>query len=176
MYVYTNCDNMTKKKKKREPFWFEEPFDEFRRMQEEFFRNMHKTFRRPELTRSWGPWWLPSLKFPEFKTRFIPIRIGETDRELILRAELPGFSKDEIKLKITPTTVYIAAEKQKKKIEKKEDFFRMERAFSSASRVFSLPEEVKTEGAKAKFEDGLLEIMLPKKEVKKKEGKKIKIE
>ncbi len=153
------------KKKKRPLFWFEEPFDEFRRMQEDFFRNMQEMFRRP---------WM-SFRFPEFRTRFIPVRMGETDKELILRAELPGFSKDEIKLKVTPDTVYISAEKKKQAIEKDKTFYRMERVYGSASRVISLPKEVKTEGAKAKFENGVLEIILKKKQPKKKE-KEIKIE
>lgn len=114
---------------------------------------------------------MSSFKFPEFKARFIPVRIGETDEDLILRAELPGFSKDEIKLKVTPKTVYITAEKKKISIDKGKTFYKQERSYGSASRVMSLPEEVKIEGSRAKFENGILEVTLKKKEVKKKEVK-----
>lgn len=88
---------------------------------------------------------------------------------------MPGFKKDEIKLKVTPKAVYISTEKKKQAIEKDKTFFRMEKDFSSASRVMSLPEEVKTEGVKAKFENGILEIVLKKKETAKKE-KEVKID
>ena len=153
--------------KKRPSFWFEEPFDEFRRMQEDFFGSMEKMFKKQ---------WSSDFKFPEFKTRFIPVRIGETDKELVLIAELPGFSKDEIKLKITPKTVFISAEKKKISIEKNKNLYKQERSYGSASRDMTLPEEVNTEGAKAKFENGVLEVTMPKKEVKKKEEKEIKVE
>lgn len=150
--------------KKKPLLWFEEPLDEFRKMQDDFFGNMQEIFRKPLL---------PRLPVPEFKARFIPIKIGETNNELILRAELPGFSKDEIKLKVTPRTFFISAEKRKQSIERNKDFFKAEKGFSSASRMITLPEEVKTEGVKAKFEHGVLEVSMPKKEVKKEKEIKI---
>jgi HSP20 family protein len=102
--------------------------------------------------------------------------MAETNNELILRAELPGFSKDEVKLKVTPTTVDISAEKKKVSIEKNESFYKQEKVYGSARRVMTLPVEVKTEGVKAKFENGVLEVVMTKKEVKKKEEKEIKVE
>jgi HSP20 family protein len=153
--------------KKRPLLWFEEPLDEFRKMQDDFFGNMHEIFKNPLLSR---------IPMPEFKTRFIPVRIGEADDELILRAELPGFSKDEIKLKVTPEALIISAEKRKQSIERNKDFFRAEKGFNSVSRMITLPEDVRTEGVKAKFEDGFLEVVMPKKEVRKKEEKDVKID
>lgn len=153
--------------KKRPLLWFEEPIDGFRKMQGDFFGNMHEIFKNPLLSR---------IPMPEFKARFIPVRIGEADDELILRAELPGFSKDEIKLKVTPESLIISAEKRKQSIERKKDFFRAERGFSSASRMITLPEKVKTQGVKARFEDGFLEVVMPKKEVRKKEEKDVEID
>jgi len=150
--------------KKRPLLWFEEPLDEFRKMQDDFFGNMHEIFKNPLLSR---------IPMPEFKTRFIPVRIGEADDELILKAELPGFSKDEIRLKVTPETFIISAEKRKQSIERKKDFFRAEKGFNSVSRMITLPEEVKTEGVKAKFENGVLDVIMKKKEVKKEKEVKI---
>jgi len=153
--------------KKRPLLWFEEPLDEFRKMQDDFFGNMHEIFKNPLLSR---------IPMPEFKTRFIPVRIGEADDELILKAELLGFSKDEIKIKVTPETFFISAEKRKQSIERKKDFFKAEKGFNSVSRMITLPEEVKTEGIKAKFDNGILEVIMPKKEVRRKEEKDVKID
>lgn len=117
---------------------------------------------------------MPKMKL-EF-ARTIPIDIAESEKELILRAELPGFNKDEIKLKVTPNTIDISAEKKKISIDKGETFYRQERSYGSARRVMALPAEVKTEGVKAKFENGILEAVMLKKEVKKKEEKEVKVE
>lgn len=160
---------MIMRRKKKYPFWFEEPFERLRRMEDEIHRMMREMWKEPF-----------AFKLPEFRREFarsIPIDIGETDSEILLRAELPGFSKDEIKLKITPNSIDIAAEKKKEKIEKGEKFYRREKSYGFARRVMSFPEDVKTEGARAKFENGVLEITLPKKEIKrKKEEKEVKIE
>jgi len=167
MHILTS-DVMTKKKKAS--LWFEDPVDEIRRMQEELLRNVQGMIRVP-----WLPIKPPPIR-PLFRARFIPVRMAETDTELILRAELPGFSKDEVKLKVTPNTVDISAEKKKVSIEKNESFYKQEKVYGSARRVMTLPVEVKTEGVKAKFENGVLEVVMTKKEVKKKEEKEIKVE
>jgi len=151
-------------KKKKYPFWFES-FEGLRRMEEDFHRMMQDMWRFP----------MPKMKL-EF-ARTIPIDIAESERELILRAELPGFNKDEIRLKVTPNTIDISAEKKKISIDKGKTFYRQERSYGSARRVMTLPTEVKTEGVKTKFENGVLEIIMQKKEVaKKKEEKEIKVE
>jgi HSP20 family protein len=155
--------------KKRPLLWFEEPLDDFRGMKDDFFGNMQEVFRKPFLNLD------KLIKVPDFKSRFIPIKMADTDNELILRAEMPGFSKDEIKLKVTPDTFLISAEKKRHSIDKSEKSFRMEKDFSSTSRAITLPEEVKTEGVKTKFENGVLEVVMPKKEIKKKEEKNINI-
>jgi HSP20 family protein len=155
--------------KKRPLLWFEEPIDDFRGMQDDFFGNMQEVFRKPFLNLD------KLIKVPDFKSRFIPIKMADTDNELILRAEMPGFSKDEIKLKVTPDTFLISAEKKRHSIDKSEKFFRMKKGFDSFSRVVKLPEEIKTQGMKAKFENGILEVVMPKKEIKKKEEKNINI-
>jgi len=99
--------------------------------------------------------------------------MADTDKELILRAEIPGFSKDDIKLKVTPETFFISAEKRKQSLERDRDFFRAEKGFSSVSRIVNLPEEVKTEGVKAKFENDILEVVMQKKEIKKEKEVKV---
>ena len=101
-------------KKKKCPLWFE-PFEGLNRIEEEVHRMMREI-----------PFQMPKMRI-EF-ARTIPIDIAESEKELLLRAELPGFNKDEIKLKVTPTTIGISAEKKKISIDKGENFFRQERA------------------------------------------------
>lgn len=149
-------------KKKKYPFWYE-TFDGLDRMNENLQRMLTGL-----------PFNIPKVKV-EFP-RNIPIDIAESVKDLILRAELPGFSKDEVKLKVTPTTIDISAERKKVSIEKRENFYKQERAYGTARRIMTLPEEVKTEGVKAKFENGILEVVMPKREVKKKEEKEVKVE
>jgi HSP20 family protein len=149
-------------KKKKYPFWYE-TFDGLDRMNENLQRMLTDlSFNIPKV----------KVEFP----RNIPIDIAESVKDLILRAELPGFSKDEVKLKVTPTTIDISAERKKVSIEKRENFYKQERAYGTARRIMTLPEEVKTEGVKAKFENGILEVVMPKREVKKKDEKEIKVE
>jgi len=147
--------------KKRSLLWFEEPLDDFRGMQDDFFGNMQEVFRRPFLNLD------KLIKVPDFKPISMPIKMAGTDNELILRAEMPGFSKDEIKLKVTPDTFLISAEKKKYSIDRSEKFFRMKKGFDSFSRVVKLPEEIKTQGVKAKFENDILEVVMPKKYTRK---------
>ena len=157
-------------KKKKHPIWFESPFEAMRRMEESFHRSMADMWKTPFGFR------LSETKFPKEFVRTIPIDIAETDGELILRADLPGFEKDEIRLKVTSTTVDISAEKKKETIERGKTFFKQERAYGAARRVLTLPVEIKPEGAKAKFEAGVLTIEMPKVEIKKKAKKEVKIE
>jgi HSP20 family protein len=163
------------RKKERPPFWFEESFERFRKLEEEFHRMLSEFWRNPfEFT-------FPELRFPRMRIstefiRNIPIDLAETDKEIIVRADLPGFNKEEIRIKATEDTLEIVAEKKKEKVEKGKTFYRQERMMGSASRLIRLPERVKPEEAKAKFENGVLEIILPKAEVKKPKEKEIRIE
>ena len=95
-------------KKKKYPFWYE-AFDGLDKMNE----NLQRVF-------TGLPFRIPKVKV-EFP-RNIPVDMEELDKDLILRAELPGFSKDEVKLKVTPTTIDISAEKKKVSVEKRENF------------------------------------------------------
>jgi HSP20 family protein len=145
--------------KKRPQLWFEEPVDELKRQQDSFFENIEKMFRPAAQGRV--------IKFPEFKTSFIPVKIGETDKEILLRAEMPGFSKHDIRLKVTPNLVYISAEKKNVCIDKGDKFFKKESSCNSANRILQLPKQVKIEGVKARYRDDFLEVVMQKKETSK---------
>lgn len=90
------------------------------------------------------------------------VDISETDDEYIVRAEVPGVSKDDIKVTIKDNVLTISGEKKQEKEMKNENFHRVERVYGSFSRTFTLPGAVKVDKIEAKFKDGVLTIKLPK--------------
>jgi HSP20 family protein len=95
---------------------------------------------------------------------------------LVIRAEIPGVAKDNIKVKVTEDRVDVSARLERKKEEKEENYYCYERTYGAWQRSFSLPERVKSERAKAKYKDGVLEITLPKIVEEKEKKKELKIE
>jgi len=137
--------------------------------EEDIFNELLKMRRRIErLMRSFGS----LASFEEIES--FPVDISETEKEIIVRADLPGFSKDEVSVNATENNLTIEAKHKEEKKEKGEKYYTVERKFGSFRRVISLPVEVEPEKARAKMKDGVLEVILPKKE--KKKGKEIKVE
>ena len=137
--------------------------------EEDIFEELLRMKRRIEkLIRSFGP--LESFE----EVESFPVDISETENEIIVRADLPGFSKDEVSVNATESTLTIEAKHKEERRKRGEKYYTVERRVGSFRRVISLPVEVEPERAKAKMKDGVLEIILPKKE--KKRGKEIKVE
>jgi HSP20 family protein len=98
--------------------------------------------------------------------QMIKMDVKEGDRDYTIHAELPGVSKEDIHVTIDGNTVSINAEMKKTSEEKDGDkVLRSERYFGKVYRSFSLGQEVDEAGAKAKFDKGVLELVLPKKAV-----------
>ena len=108
----------------------------------------------------------PKIEFPSMRT--IDVSMGQTERELIIRAELTGFKKDEISLNITRNHIEIRAAKKQERKAIGKNFFRHEQSANALSRAFSLPAEIDEGSVKARLEDGVLEITAKKLEAKKK--------
>ncbi len=103
-----------------------------------------------------------------------PIDIYETPESLVLKAELPGLRREDINIEVHDSTLTLKGEKRFEKDVKEESYQRIERAYGSFQRSFSLPATVKQDSVKAKFTDGVLEISLPKAEAAK--PKQIKVD
>jgi HSP20 family protein len=95
------------------------------------------------------------------------VDIHETDDALILKAELPGFSKDDVNVEIKDNGLTLKGQRQEEKEVKEEQYHRRERAYGSFQRTFMLPATVDSERVTATYKDGVLELRLPKRETAK---------
>lgn len=93
--------------------------------------------------------------------------------ELVLSVEMPGLRKEEIKVDLHDNRVRISGGKKEGKEEKGKGFYRKERFLSAFSRELALPEEVDPSSAKARYENGVLEIRMRIKSGQKKKGKQL---
>jgi HSP20 family protein len=93
-----------------------------------------------------------------------PVSVAETGDELIFTAELPGLSENDVSIDIENDVLTISGEKTEERTEGEEErnYHVWERSYGSFRRSFTLPRAVNTADASAEFENGVLEIRLPK--------------
>jgi len=91
-----------------------------------------------------------------------PVDIYETDDALVLKAELPGVSKDDVSIEIHQNTLILRGERQHEAEVKDAHYHRAERAYGPFQRSFVLPTMVDQEKVQATYRDGILELRLPK--------------
>ena len=101
--------------------------------------------------------------------------VYEQKDDMIIKAEMPGLTKDEIDITIDGNTLTIKGEKKKEEEVKEEDYYRCERTYGAFSRSVELPMAVQTDKVNASFKNGVLEIRLPKTEEAKKNVVKVKV-
>jgi HSP20 family protein len=100
--------------------------------------------------------------------RWVPaMDLVETKDDLVLRADLPGMSEDDISLEIKDGVLNVSGERQFEHKDETEGFYRFERGFGSFSRSLSLPQGVNADSVKASFDKGVLEVRIPKPEERK---------
>jgi len=85
----------------------------------------------------------------------------ERDGKLIVRADLPGLTRDDVNVDITDDAIKIRGERRQEKEEKEEGYYRSERSYGSFYREIPLPSGVSPEEAHATFRNGVLEIAMP---------------
>jgi HSP20 family protein len=126
-----------------------DPFGFMRRVTEELdraFGPRGETFGLGEVSpRMWSP----------------AIEVFERDNKFIVRADLPGLKREDVKIEVTHDELTIEGERKFEKEEKKEGFYRTERSYGTFFRRIVVPEHVKAEEAVANFKNGVLEIEMP---------------
>ena len=89
------------------------------------------------------------------------IEVFERDNRFIVRAELPGLKKEDVKVDVTHDELTIEGERKLEKNEEEQGFYRSERVYGNFYRRIAVPEHVKAEDAVATFKNGVLEIDMP---------------
>ncbi len=102
------------------------------------------------------------------------VDVKDEGSEILVTTDLPGVEKGDVDLDVRDTMLTISAKRSDSTEEKEEGYLRRERTYSSFSRTVTLPEAVTADGAKAKLEEGVLTVTLPKMQIE--EKKKILIE
>ena len=120
----------------------------------------------------WNEWFDNGNTFWSRTLRVPSVNITENKDEYMVAVAVPGMKKDDFKIAIEGNLLTISCEKDETKEEKDNKFTRKEYNYSSFSRSFTLPDEVNKEKIDAKYEDGLLKLLLPRKEEAKKPAAK----
>ncbi|MBI3581166.1 MAG: Hsp20/alpha crystallin family protein [Nitrospinae bacterium] len=103
------------------------------------------------------------------------IDVSETEKEVLITAELPGMEEKEVELLLTPETLTIKGEKKMESEEKERDYYRSERSYGSFCRTIGLPSGIDKDKTTATFKKGVLKVTLPKTVQAQKEVKKLEI-
>jgi HSP20 family protein len=148
--------HITREKDKPAPSTLTRPMDEMERMWENFFSH---NWMRPS---QWELPWLTEFPMP-FERRVMPkVDVVDKERELMLRAQIPGVEKEDLHVTMTDTMVTIEGSVHQEEKEERGDYFRRECAWGSFARSVALPCDVDSAKAKATFRNGMLELHLPK--------------
>ena len=92
------------------------------------------------------------------------VDIYETADTIVMKAELPGLTREDIDIQIEDNTLILRGERRFAKDVQQENYLRIERAYGSFHRTFTLPATIQQEEIRAVFRDGVLELILPKTE------------
>ncbi len=137
-------------------------FEDIRRLQGDINRSFRGMFGK---RKEWG-----GIDEDVFKTPLIDLR--ETNTMLIAVFEIPGVERKDINLNITETNIEIRVVKKHQSRIEKEDVLKQERTYRGFYRSMSLPCEVLPQKSEAKYENGILRVIMPKTKNSKKSPKK----
>ncbi len=104
------------------------------------------------------------------------VDISETDKEFLIKAEIPEVDKNDVKITIDDGMVTLRGERKQESEQKDRTFHRVERYYGSFSRSFSLPDNIDAATAAATFKDGVLSLRIPKREVEKPKGISVQVQ
>jgi len=114
----------------------------------------------------------PMQTIEGYRTPYTDLKVR--DKEMVFSAEMPGVTREDIKIEVTKMGIKVSAQKTLEITRDDEHYHHRERSQSSFYRYLTLPEEVIAEKADANFENGVLEVVIPKK-VATKKGKAVKV-
>ncbi len=133
-----------------------EPVRELHTMQNEMNRLFNTFFDSPSPSNGGGQTvarrWIPAMD------------VVETQDHFVLRADLPGLSENDVKIELEDNVLTVSGERKSEHEQQSEGYFRVERSFGAFSRSLTLPEGVDADGIEASFNNGVLEVRIPKPE------------
>jgi len=143
-------------------FFTMNPFRLMRRLTDEMDRTFGQGFPAGEGGESAA--WAPAIE------------VAHSDGKFLVRAELPGLRKDDVKVEVSGENIVIQGERRREHEEHKAGFYRSERSYGSFYRAIPLPEGANADQAKAQFENGILEVTIPAPDRPQASGRQIPIE
>jgi len=102
--------------------------------------------------------------------------ISETDKEYLIRAELPAVKKEDVQVTFEDGMITVKGERKQQKEDKNEKFHRVESFYGSFERRFSLPDNVDADKIRCESKDGVLTVHIPKVEAQKHKPKQITVQ
>ena len=130
-----------------------DPFRELRGLQDEvnrlFSNNLSRSFGDEGIARGA---WMPSVD------------IYENKDQIVLEAELPGMNREDFELTIENNVLTLRGERHFEKKDEGDNYHRVERAYGTFTRSFTLPQTVSSENATAEYKNGVLRVVLQKRE------------
>ena len=129
------------------------PAAEFDRLLDQLQRNVERA------AEMWGP---ETIEPGHDSKGSVRVDLENHPDELVLRADLPGFDRDDIDVQVTATRLTLTADRETETMEEQGEFLWQERRWGSVARTVRLPESVSLEDVTAKFENGVLTVHMPK--------------
>jgi HSP20 family protein len=100
--------------------------------------------------------------------RWVPaIDLADDGEHLVLRADLPGLTEDDVEVEVSDGVLTVSGERKAEEKKEGEGYYRIERSFGRFSRSLSLPEGIDADKVTAEFDNGVLEVRIPKPEERK---------
>jgi len=127
-----------------------EPLRELSSLQQEMNRLFNTVFDAPATAANGVRRWMPAMD------------LVETDEHFVLRADLPGLTQDDVKIELEDQVLTVSGERKAEHEENREGFYRVERSFGNFSRSLTLPKGVEADAVSASFDNGVLEVRIPK--------------
>ncbi|ELY47168.1 Hsp20/alpha crystallin family protein [Natronorubrum bangense] len=144
------------------------------------FRNLEKQFERMQrqIEEALEMWDFDQFDQSQAAVTTMGVDLADHGETFVLTADVPGFEKDDIDVRLSENTIHITATREAETTDDPEDEFyiKSERARQSLSRSIRLPDPVDEDAVEARYRNGVLTITLPKHDPETREGQQIDIE